>query len=241
MKKTSLNEIETYVRDLGVTAGDILMVHADLRVFGLIEGNAKDLVSLLADIVGDDGMLVTPSFTFTFPESFDLEKSETTVGALSRLFSRYESVRRLPDGMTSYYMVGKNSESFIKNWGHTSYGESSIPDQVYKKSGKILQLGTDILSLIHYLEECVGVPYREVKRFSGKIIDGDKSYDSYTDFYARIKDVKKIIPDPIRASYYKTLNNSISVEGKELRLYGAKEFMDYAVPILENDKGILVN
>lgn len=241
MKRTSLDDIGRYVGDLGVSKGDILMVHADLRIFGAIEGNAKDLVSLLLEIVGENGTLITPSFTFSFPENFDLEKSATTTGAISKLFSKHESVRRLPDGMTSYYMVGKDSDSLISNWKNSSYGDNSIPDQVYNKSGKILQLGTDILSLIHYLEERVGVPYREVKRFCGKIIDREKSYDSYTDFYARIKNVAKIIPDPIRASYYKNLNNSVEIEDKELRLFNAKDFMSYAVPILEKNNCILVS
>ena len=240
MKKTSLHEIETLIRDLGVVKGDALMIHADLRVFGLIEGNAKELISLLLSMVGDSGTIVTPSFTFTFPENFDLKKTATTTGALSHLFSREKNIKRLPDGMTSYYMIGRNADRLIDNWAHSSYGDNSIPHQIYEMSGKVLQLGTDILSLIHFLEERVGVPYREIMRFSGKIIDGDKSLDSYTDFYARVKRVRKIIPDPIRSSFYKTLKNSIPIENKELRLFDAKKFMDYSTPILKENNTILV-
>ena len=242
MKRTSLLTIETYFRDLGVSEGDVLLIHADLMVFGVIEGNAKEFVPLLQDIVGECGTLVIPSFTFSFPNDFDIKKTPSTTGALSRLFAKEESVKRLPDGMTSYYMIGRDAERFINNWSrsHSSYGENSIPQQICQRFGKVLQLGTDILSLIHSLEENIGVPYREIKRFSGKIVDGNRIYDSYTDFYARIRDVKKVIPDPIRTSFYKGLDNSIQIEGKELRLFDAGAFMKHATPILKDNPTILI-
>jgi aminoglycoside 3-N-acetyltransferase len=240
MKKTSIRQLELYLNDLGLSQGDTIMLHADLRVFGIIEDNAKDLISLLLDIVGKEGTIITPSFTFSFPEDFDLKNSLTTTGAISRLFSNEAQVQRLPDGMTSYYLIGNNAKTYINNWSNSSYGAGSIPDQMIKDSGKILQFGTDILSYIHYLEEKVGVPYREIKRFYGQIVDNGKTYDSYTDFYARMSNVEKIIPDPIRKQYYKTLSNSISIEKKELRLFKASEFMAYAVPILKKENTILV-
>ena len=37
MIKTSLQEVETYLRDLGLKTGDKVLIHADLRVFGRLE------------------------------------------------------------------------------------------------------------------------------------------------------------------------------------------------------------
>ena len=240
MIKTSLQEVETYLRDLGLNTGDKVLIHADLRVFGRLEGNGSGLLTLIKDIVGRHGLICTPSFTFSFPENFDITHSKSNIGSLTNLFSEFPSVKRVPDGMTSYYLIGEDSTKYIDNWSNSSYGEGSIIDQLSRDNGKILQLGTDILSPIHFLEEQVTVPYRTLKRFEGLIIDKDFSYHSHTYFYARNMDIKKIIPDPIRSGFYSDLSNSIELFGRELRLFKIKEFIQYGLPILKENKLILV-
>lgn len=240
MLKTSLNTIQTIITDLGVSKNDHIMIHADLRCFGLIEGGGQELISMISNLV-EDGVLVTPAFTFSFPEIFDINQSMPKVGALSNLFHREENKSRLADGMTSYYFLGKESEHYISSWGHTSYGINSIPDLMLKKSGKVLQLGTDVMSLIHYLEEVVKVPYREVKRFEGIIKNGNEMFKSYTDFYARILPVSKIIPDPIRKAFFKNLDNTIFFKNKPMKLFLIEEFMQFSKPLLQENKYILVN
>jgi aminoglycoside 3-N-acetyltransferase len=216
------------------------MIHADLRIFHLIEDNGINFVNMLKEIVGNEGTLITPSFTFSFPDDFDLQKSMSNIGALTTLFSKDQSVQRVPDGMTSYYLTGKHAGVMIDKWQNSSYGKNSICDQLINNSGKILQIGTDILSMIHYVEEYVKVPYRKNKRFNGNIIDNGLSTKSHTYFYARIKDVKKKIPDPIRASFFSKLNNVVNVENKQVRLFSARRFLDFAAPRLAMNNQILV-
>jgi len=238
--KTNLKELERFLIDLGLGSGDNILIHADLRIFGRLEGNGADLISLLRELVGRQGLLCTPSFTFSFPQDFDIKHTKSNIGALTTLFGNFDSVCRVPDGMTSYYLVGDNSLEMIKNWDNTSYGPGSIIGQLLKINGKVLQLGTDILSPVHYVEELVGVPYRTVKRFEGCIIDENSNYHSYTDFYARTMDVKKIIPDPIRSDFYFSNSNKISYNKREIRLFSLEEFVNYASPRLTDDKLILI-
>ena len=239
MKQTSLAELNDLIVESGVGTGDTVIVHADLRRFGYIENNARDLVAMLLRIVGDSGTIITPSFTFSFPDVFDIKNSVSTTGSLSRLFSSHPGVVRLPDGMTSYYLIGHNANRFISDWTNTSYGPGSIPDQICLASGKVLQLGTDVLSHIHYLEEKVGVPYRENLRFEGLILDGKDKYPSYTDFYARILKVEKIIPDPIRVSFYAKISESLSMNSI-VRSFDVDQFMEYSMPKLLENPSILV-
>tara|TARA_Y100001954_G_C15829355_1_gene614236 strand:- start:12951 stop:13682 length:732 start_codon:yes stop_codon:yes gene_type:complete len=239
MKKTSLTELHDLIGKSGVGSGDTVIVHADLRRFGLIENNARDLVAMLLSIVGDTGTIITPSFTFSFPDIFDLKNSVSTTGSLTRLFSSHPDVVRVPDGMTSYYLIGHNANRFISNWTNTSYGEGSIPDQICSASGKVLQLGTDVLSHIHYLEEKVGVPYRKILRFEGLIVDGKDKYPSYTDFYARVKKVEKIIPDPIRVSFYAKIDESMSTKSI-VRSFDVDHFLEFSIPKLLENPSILV-
>ena len=240
MKKTTLDEISEALECLGLQKGDFVIIHADLRIFGFIEGNAGGLVDRLQHHVGNEGIISTPSFTFSFPKPFDLSNSHSTTGSLSRLFAKHDHCKRVPDGMTSYYLIGNESESMISQWTNTSYGKGSIPDQLMSKKGKVLQLGTDIMSHIHYLEEVVKVPYRSVKRFEGKIISKENSWLSYTDFYARVLPAKKLIPDPIRNEFFASLTNSINIGGSQLRLFEIERFMDFSVPRLSANPTSLV-
>ena len=240
IKRTSNLDIERIIVDLGVEHGDVLMIHADLRIFGIIENSGQDLVSILNECVGPDGCLLTPSFTFSFPGVFDIQKSLTTTGALGKLFSRCDDVRRVPDGMTSYYIIGKNGKDLIENWDHSSYGKDSIPDQLVKRNGKVVQLGTDILSLVHYVEENVGVPYREVKNFSGIIKDGSRKFNSHTNLYVRRENVSKLVPDPIRVSYFSEKSLNLSFNDRICRCFRAREYVDYARPRLFENRRILI-
>ena len=69
------------------------MIHADLRIFRLIEDNGVNFVSMLKELVGEEGTLITPSFTFSFPGDFDLQNSLSNIGALTTLFSQYKSMQ----------------------------------------------------------------------------------------------------------------------------------------------------
>ena len=241
MKRTSNKQLEELFLSLGISAGDEIMVHADLRMFGLIENMGRNLLSILRDMVGPTGCLITPSFTFSFPDAFNMITSISTTGAIGKLFSEEKEVKRVPDGMTSYYLLGGNAEEMIKQWRHTSYGEGSIPDQLTRNGGKVLQLGTDVLSLVHYLEEIVGVPYRENMRFEGRVENGENSYDSHTFFYARKMPVKKLIPDPIRSAFYDKCDQVVEYNDRLCRLFSCKDYIDFGQPRLEQDKWILIN
>lgn len=240
IERTSNADLERIFVKLGIKCGDLVMLHADLRMFGLLEDTGRDFVAILKRCVGSDGCLITPSFTFSFPGVFDVRESQTTTGALSKLFRADCDVVRVPDGMTSYYIIGKLSNELIANWGHSSYGQNSIPDQLVKRQAKVLQLGTDILSLVHYLEEYVGVPYREVKRFCGLIKDGEHQFESYTDLYVRREPVKKLIPDPLRVGYFNEIAHSVIFKNRVCRYFDASDFVEYGRPILEANKRILI-
>lgn len=240
MHKTTIVEYRELLFELGLKKGDHIIVHADLRMFGKLEGGFESIIRHLLEIVGNEGTLITPAFTFSFPDSFDLRKSNSKIGGLTSLFAKHPNVQRVPDGMTSYYLIGSKSKEFIDNWDNTSYGENSIIGQMLKADGKILQFDTDILSLIHFVEQLVGVPYRELRRFEGKIIDDKSTFDSYTSFYCRTKNVDKIIPDPIRTAYYCKKSREVLFKNRISRTFQIKDFVSFAKKQLEKNRMILV-
>jgi aminoglycoside 3-N-acetyltransferase len=237
----SLSDLREVLLDLGLSQGNEVLIHADLRLLFKVPGGVEGIIETLQDIVGSNGLLVTPSFTFSFPnQKFDIRKSVSNVGGLTTLFSRRLDVARVPDGMTSYYMLGSKSAELIDNWDHSSYGASSVIGQMAARGGKVLQLGTDILSPIHYVEQLVGVPYRELKRFEGLISDGDTTFTSHTDFYCRTKEVKKIIPDPIRAAYYSSAIEQSYFNTRTCRCFSLDHFIAFARPRLAETPNALI-
>lgn len=226
--------------NLGIAEGDRVLVHADLRIFFKVQGGVDEIIDILRDAVGEQGVILTPSFTFSFPGRFDIQKSVSRVGGMTTLFSRQSEVKRVPDGMTSYYLLGSSSDRFVDAWDHSSYGENSIVGQLAATGGKVLQFGTDILSPIHYVEQMVGVPYRELKRFEGVICDGNTTFPSYTNFYCRTQEIKKVIPDPIRKEYYVHRTSAEHLSQRPVRAFAVSDFVDFAIPRLEKDKFLLM-
>jgi aminoglycoside 3-N-acetyltransferase len=240
MSRLSLNDVRHMIVDLGITDGDQVLLHADLRIFFKLDGRLEEIIYLLREILGLRGVLVTPSFTFSFPGQFNIRESISRVGGMTTLFSREPDVKRVPDGMTSYYLLGSTGEKYIDRWDHSSYGESSIIGQLLSEGGKVLQLGTDILSPIHFVEQLVGVPYRALKRFNGVVFDGETSYPSYTDFYCRTKEIDKLIPDPIREEYFSTRTSPVHLNKRPCRAFLISDFVEFASPRLEQNPLILI-
>ena len=84
MIKTNLKEVENILINLGLEAGDQVLVHADLRVFGRLEGNGAGLIALLEELVGPQGLVCTPSFTFSFPQNFERKMNYYEMYTLKR-------------------------------------------------------------------------------------------------------------------------------------------------------------
>ena len=240
MHETRKIDYINLLQQIGVKCGDNIMLHADLRMFGRVEGGFDTIIDEILTLVGPTGTIVTPSFTFTFPRVFDPLSSRSKIGGLTSLFARQANVVRVPDGMTSYYIIGQRSHELINNWDNTSYGDSSILGQMIKLNGSVIQFDTDILSLVHYIEQKVKVPYRELKRFQGDIIKNGVPVLSHTDFYARIRDVTKIIPDPIRSVFYDKKATQIEFNGRVVRSFKMTEFVDFGIEKLSKNNMLLV-
>ena len=49
------------IRDVGVTSGDVLLVHSSLRSFGYVTGGAETVIDALLESVGDGGHSTCPN------------------------------------------------------------------------------------------------------------------------------------------------------------------------------------
>jgi len=90
------------LREAGVRAGDVLMVHSSLSSFGYVEGGADAVLDGFAEVLGPSGTLVVPTITYSEayygpdPPVFDVRKTPSPCGRITEtLRLRPRTVRSL--------------------------------------------------------------------------------------------------------------------------------------------------
>ena len=90
------------LRELGISDGDVMLVHSSFAEFLGFRGKAPDVIRVLKQAVGPHGTLMMPTLSFSGSAAayareaklFDLARSPSKVGLLTELFRRSEGVVR---------------------------------------------------------------------------------------------------------------------------------------------------
>ncbi len=186
MKKLLKHNGKIYTQDdlieilikLGIQKGDIICSHSEIYSFGIpllpIKEFLSTLLECLFEVIGKEGTLIMPTFTYSFckNEIYDKLNSKCTVGALNEFFRKQEGVKRTNDPIFSFAIKGAKEKLFLKN-AISCFGENSVFDELTKHNGKIILFGGKHLGLtyIHHIEEAAKVSYRYHKIFKGTTID----------------------------------------------------------------------
>lgn len=196
-KRYSAENLLQSLRSLGIKQGDILCVHSQIFSLGRAllpkEEFLEELVSILKELVGNEGTLIMPTFSYSFckNEVFDINKSSSTVGLLTEWFRKDVEVKRTHHPIFSFAVWGKMQEEYL-DIGPDAFGLDSVYGKMIRDNGKILMFGANKGYTFHYLaEEHVRVPYRFFKVFEGEIVDekGNKKYSSVP-YFVRNLDIK---------------------------------------------------
>lgn len=174
-KLTRLNiidQLNDFIELLPAINGKHVILHASLRYYkkkypGL---SPDDLFSTLLHIIGNEGSLIMPSFTYCFKKDtgydlFDKNSTPSKVGALSEIFRlRYAKFRT--SSPTHSFCLWGDIGNFItpENNPSSPLGYNSVLDILYQsKDSYILHLGTDLTSCssLHYFENILPVPYKD--------------------------------------------------------------------------------
>jgi aminoglycoside 3-N-acetyltransferase len=166
---------------------DILYIHTALT-FGIPQLKRNELLEELFLIFQslDIPTIILPTFTFSFPnkEDFDIRNTKTSMGMFNEYFRKKDNVIRSIDPNMSNALYGKHKE-LITDIGKYSCGKDSTFDLLHRieLNVKFLFFGVPVnecFTFMHYIEDALGVPYRYIRPFTGKIIDKDKKYkDTY--------------------------------------------------------------
>jgi aminoglycoside N3'-acetyltransferase len=184
----TVEQVTEDIRRLGVTLGDLVMVHASLRAIGPVDGGADGVIDALEAAVGPDGtLLMTLGARDDFgwvndrPESeraellrdtepFDclVAPADPDNGVLAEVFRTRTrtKVNDHPEGRMG--ASGRLADELLDDtpWDDY-YGPDSVLHRFVDAGGRVLRLGADLdtLTVLHYAEYLVTLPTkRRVRR-----------------------------------------------------------------------------
>ena len=176
------------VTRLGVSSGDVVMLHASLRAVGPVEGGAVGVIEALRTAVGDSGTLLMVlgardgwQWVNDLPEPeraahlggaepFDCltTPADPDVGVLAEAFRCYPGtlVSDHPEGRFAAFGLSASDLVVDPPWDDY-FGPGSALERFVGLNGKVLRLGADpdTTTLLHYAENLADVPAkRRVRR-----------------------------------------------------------------------------
>lgn len=184
MKRLSDSCLSEIVQSLGLQRGDGVLVHSALHFLGKPEGGVEMILGVLANVLGislEDpsptasvGTLVVPTFNFAFArgEPFDrLNTPSAGMGVFSELVRQHPLAQRTPHPLQSVAVLGRYASDLAGRHTLGAFDPGSAFERMVELDFKILLLGADVqaISLLHYTEQRVGVPYRYWKEFRGRV------------------------------------------------------------------------
>jgi len=135
------------------------------------------LLDLIEEVVGAERTLIFPTFTFlSFARSrtFDLVRSPSEVGVLSRVATGRAGYVRTRRPMNSYAVKGPLAADVAALPCTTAWGDAGVMGWMQANDVRFIVLGipwADGCSIVHRPEEMERVPYRYFKRFKGRLLD----------------------------------------------------------------------
>ncbi len=181
-------------RNIGIRAGDTVLLHCDANVLAFIQGDdvpqrANAWFEALFDVLGSQGTLVVPTFTysFTLDEIYDPAKSPSSVGSLSEHFRFIPDVKRTLDPIFSFAVRGQHAEKLSTLSPATCFGPGSVFEFLENQNATLLFAGCSIdrATFVHYVEQKRPVSYRYFKRFAGYVLQNEKLIETSVDYFVR--------------------------------------------------------
>ncbi len=174
-------------KDLGIKNNDTIMVHSSVSSFGYVVNGAHDIIDALIETV-TDGIIIIPGHTTVNSTVEDWQRppvpsewhetlknnirpttSETEpngIGAVPRVFSRYDGVYRTNHPYVSLLYFGKVIPEQLKNHHldkpHSMHGPFGY---LYENNVKLLMLGSeyDNLTFMHLACNLNNGPYQVIE------------------------------------------------------------------------------
>jgi aminoglycoside 3-N-acetyltransferase len=249
------SELKIKLINLGLTPGQVVLVHSSLSEFGYVLGGAQTIISVLLDILGEQGTLVMPAFSpqvsdpstwssINFDENelkiarksvpvFDKSTTPTTMGHISEVFRNWTGTLRSSHPQVSVCANGlfaKKITSLHKlEWGE---GRESPFERLVEMNTLVLLLGVGFnrITLLHYAESLVANGRRKIRRIPMM----ENEYLIWEEYIDVGDDLDTHFPI-IGKEFIKSGNISQLNIGKAFcSLMNSKDLIDFSVNYFEN-------
>lgn len=198
----------------GINKGDIVYVVSDILALSVAareNGERFDIqkfIDTILEKVGETGTVLIPTFNWGFckGETFDIRKTVSKTGALGNAAMKRADFKRSKHPIYSFMVWGKEQEYLVNMDYSEGFGPESIFGYMHEKKAKALVIGLPTLAgltFIHYVEQCVGVPFRYSKAFTANYIDENGKEEIKT-YHMYVRDLEK---DPQYVDGFKPLGD----------------------------------
>jgi aminoglycoside 3-N-acetyltransferase len=191
-------DIASALRDAGVEPGDTVYAHSSMQAAIRAEGASREgkmdtVLGGFEAAVGDGGVLMLPTFSYSYcrGEDFDVAASTSTVGMLTERFRSRPGVRRTPEPIFSTAVRGDldpDWEQRLFRVGDVDcFGEDSVFAHLYEVDAKLLFFGVgfEFATYVYLVEERRRVPYRYMKAFTGAVLRDGERTETTAEYFVR--------------------------------------------------------
>ena len=181
-------DLSKYLRKIGIRRGDTIYLGVNLgKTFLSYKKNLflkVDMYSLrvkccevifncLKELVGNDGTIIVPTFSFSFIENkkFDIKKTPSSLGFFENFFLKQKKIKRSCHPINSISVWGKN-KSILKPCGNFSFGINSPFSNFLDYKVKFVNIGCrwiETCTYVHHIEHLNGLNHRFYKPTTGRV------------------------------------------------------------------------
>jgi aminoglycoside 3-N-acetyltransferase len=180
----TLDDIVSGLQDAKIERGDVVLVHSAMRTFGKVQGGGKTVVEAFLKVLGTEGTLIMPTFTFAHESEkepiIDPQNDKSEMGAISEAVRLHPEALRSTAFRHSFAAIGRRAEVI------TRVDPKLSPFDLRSSFGVMLALDAKVLlagltysscTSHHFAEWVCDVPYRHaiplnvnVRRPDGSIV-----------------------------------------------------------------------
>ncbi len=259
MKTIIKSDIVDALKNVGLQAGDSVMVHTSLGKLGYVCGGAQTVIEALIEVVGDEGTIMMPTQSWKnldpkagvhwLADEADWDKIRenwpaydkaitptNTMGAVAEMFRSWPGAIRSDHPARSVAAWGKHAAYLTENHDLSNiFGEGSPIGKLYELDGKVLLLGVgyDKNTSIHLADARAEYPSKHnCVEHSAIMEDGKRIWKAYETLFVDGEDFVDI-----GAAFEAEHSVNVATLGDaEIRLMSQREIVDFSVHWIENNR-----
>lgn len=249
-----MNEYEIFLKqtqkaflEIGICKGDLIYISSDLTQMLCIASKLlsnkikkdidiilRDFIDIIKTLVGPNGTILIPTFSWDFCRKgkYDINNSESEVGLFGNwVLKNANSFIRTKHPIYSFAVWGKYSKELADMDNHDGWGEDSPFAFMRQHKAKNILFNVSMdrsFTFLHYVEKCLGVPYRYIKDFEGIYLDenGIESVRTYSMYVRDLNINSQQVTDESKLKWGKAIQE-VRYEGLCIKAILLDESFEY--------------